>query len=453
MSKIMIANRGEIASRIIRSCRALRLGCVAVYSDVDEASKHVAEADEAFYIGQGPASQSYLNGAAIIDAARRASACAIHPGYGFLAEDARFAAAVEEAGLIWVGPTPRSILDMGDKQRARLLAQAAGVPVLPGSVRLDSDDERELLEAATLVGFPLLVKSAAGGGGIGMRRVDDSGELVASVKATRSLANKAFGNGSIYLERFIARARHIEVQVFGFGNGDAVHFFERDCSTQRRYQKIIEESPAHGLPADVLEQLQRAAVSLCKQERYRGAGTVEFIVDTDTHAFFFLEMNTRIQVEHPVTEMTSGVDLVALQLQLALGLPLQVTRQEQVKRSGHAIESRIYAERPAKNFLPSTGRLALLSFPSGDPSVRVDTGVRQGDTITPFYDPMIAKLVVHAEDRHLAIEKMMAALQATVIQGVETNIDFLQRVLSHPAFLAGALFTGFVDQEKAALLS
>jgi 3-methylcrotonyl-CoA carboxylase alpha subunit len=452
MKKVLIANRGEIACRIIRSCRALGLRTVAVHSDADAGAWHVAAADEAVALGGNAPLESYLRVERVLEAARSTGADAVHPGYGFLAENDAFARAVHDAGMVWVGPTPESIVDMGDKERARLLAKAAGVPILPGSARFAPGDNAGLAQAGEAVGFPLLVKAAAGGGGIGMRRVDGSADLGAAVEATQGMAQRAFGDGTVYLERFIARARHVEVQVFGFGDGRAVHVHERDCSIQRRFQKIVEESPAPGLPAAVRDRMFEAAVALCRQERYRGAGTVEFVVDADTFEFFFLEMNTRIQVEHPVSEMNTGLDLVGMQLQLAAGLPLPVRGQADVVARGHTIECRLYAERPAKGFLPSTGTLARLHLPESDATLRIDCGVREGDKVTHFYDPMIAKVIAHGDDRDAAIGRMLAALEAIEIAGVETNRDFLRRTIAHPAFRAGTVSTGFVDAHKAELL-
>ena len=389
----------------------------------------------------------------MLEAARATGADAVHPGYGFLAENDDFARAVAAAGLTWVGPTPESIVDMGDKERARLLAKGAGLPVLPGSARFGPGDLAGLDAAGAEVGFPLLVKAAAGGGGIGMRRVDRPEDLAAAVQATQGMAQRAFGDGTVYLERYIARARHVEVQVFGFGDGTAIHAHERDCSIQRRFQKIVEESPAPGLPAAVRDAMCASAVALCHQERYRGAGTVEYVVDAETFDWYFLEMNTRIQVEHPVTEMNTGLDLVGMQLQLAGGRPLPVRTQDAVAPRGHAIECRLYAERPAKGFLPSTGTLARLALPLEAEGVRVDTGVREGDAVTHHYDPMIAKLIAHGADRGQAIERMLAALAATRIEGVETNRAFLEKVVGHPEFRAGRVSTGFVEQHRAALLA
>ncbi len=482
IKRILIANRGEIACRVIRSARALGIETVAVHSEADAGAQHVALADRSVPIGPAPAKQSYLVIERLIDAALATGADAVHPGYGFLSENAQFARAVQSAGLIWIGPDPQSIDDMGDKECARGLAQRAGVPVLPGSPRfappplagdtappaagavaagatatpatsLDEDTMAALQAAATRVGFPLLVKAAAGGGGIGMRRVDRLEDLAAAVAATQSMAARAFGDGAVYLERFIARARHVEVQVFGFGDGRGLHLHERDCSVQRRFQKVIEESPAPGLSAATREAMTRAAVRLVERERYRGAGTVEFVVDADSAEFFFLEMNTRIQVEHPVTEMTTGVDLVGLQILLAAGAPLPVDAQGDIRPQGHAIECRVYAERPQKNFLPSTGVLSRFSAPAEDDSLRIDSGVREGDAVSHFYDPMIAKVISRGPDRAAAIARMQAALADFAIEGVETNLPFLQRALAHPAFAAGKITTAFIDRHRAELLA
>ncbi len=452
VGRVLIANRGEIACRIVRSCRALGLESVAVHSDPDADALHVELADHRVSIGGTSPADSYLRADAMLAAARQSGAGAIHPGYGFLAENHRFAEAVQAAGLVWVGPAPKSIEDMGDKERARLLAKAAGVPVLPGSARFAPGDSGGLAEAAVQVGFPLLVKAAAGGGGIGMRRVDAPEQLAAAVEATQSMAQRAFGDGTVYLEHFVAQARHVEVQVFGFGDGHGVHVHERDCSIQRRFQKIVEESPAPGLDPATRARMCDAAAALCRQERYRGAGTIEFVLDARSQAFYFLEMNTRIQVEHPVSEITTGLDLVGMQLQLATGRPLPVREQAEIRQRGHAIECRIYAERPAKGFLPSTGTLAVFRMPAQDATLRIDCGVREGDRITHHYDPMIAKLIAHGADRASAIERMLAALSAVAIEGVETNVAFLKRTIAHDAFRAGDVRTDFVERHKAELI-
>jgi 3-methylcrotonyl-CoA carboxylase alpha subunit len=452
ITKVLIANRGEIACRVIRSCRRLGLKTVAVYSEADARSLHVASADEAVAIGPAPAKQSYLVIDNILKAARDTGADAIHPGYGFLAENSDFAKAVAHAGLVWIGPTPETIDDMGDKERARLLAKAAGVPILPGSGRFVPGDPDGLEAAGQAVGYPLLVKAAAGGGGIGMRRVDGPGDLKAVVESTQTLAEKAFGDGSVYLEKLIEKARHIEIQVFGFGDGRGVHMFERECSIQRRYQKIVEESRAPNLPLETLSKMAESAVALVRQERYRGAGTIEFVVDAVSGNYYFLEMNTRIQVEHPVTEAITGLDLVGLQIKLAGGDALREVTQDGISAKGHAVELRIYAENPAKNFMPSPGPLKTFRLPLASDGLRVDTGVREGDQISFHYDPMIAKMIAHGSSRLAAIDRMLKALDETAIEGVATNIAFLKKLLSHPAFRAGDCWTGFIPAHAAELL-
>jgi 3-methylcrotonyl-CoA carboxylase alpha subunit len=453
MDRVLIANRGEIACRIIRSCKALGLETVAVYSEADQDALHVALADGAEPIGPAAARQSYLNIDAVLAAARAAQADAIHPGYGFLAENSRFAERVEFEGLTWIGPQPKTIEDMGDKERARLLAKAAGVPVLPGSPRFAPADLSGIEEEAGRVGYPLLVKAACGGGGIGMQRVEEAEKLRGVVESTQKMAERAFGDGTVYLERFIPKARHVEIQVFGLGDGHAVHLFERDCSIQRRYQKIIEETPAPELAEETRGAMNAAAVALAAQERYRGAGTIEFVVDATTKEFFFLEMNTRIQVEHPVTEMTTGRDLVALQIRLARGDDLSDLTQDRIRQDGHAIECRIYAENPTRMFLPSPGALEVFRLPEPGAGIRIDAGVRAGDRITPHYDPLIAKLVCHGADRDQAIERSLAALRASAIEGIHSNLQFLIRVLEHPAFRAGDVHTGFVDAHRPQLMT
>ena len=451
IDKVLVANRGEIACRIIRACRKLGLASVAVYSEADAGALHVELADEACAIGPSDARDSYLRADKLLDAARRSGADAVHPGYGFLSERPSFATAVTKAGLVWIGPSAKNIADMGDKERARVLATRCDVPIVPGSGRFDAPDLAGIEDAAAQVGYPLLVKASAGGGGIGMRRVDDVSALRATALATQSMAAKAFGDGTVYLERFIPVARHVEVQVFGFGDGRAVHFHERDCSTQRRFQKIIEESPAPGLPVAVRERMADAALRLCAAQRYEGAGTVEFIVDGTSFEFFFLEMNTRIQVEHPVTEMNTGRDLVALQIDFARGA-LAGLEQGAIATRGHAIECRIYAENPAKHFLPSPGMLERFTLPSQSAHVRIDAGYRAGDRVTHFYDPLIAKLVCHGDDRAEAIDRMLDALSRTEISGVTTNVAFLRATLSHSDFRAGDVSTGFVDAHRAELV-
>jgi acetyl/propionyl-CoA carboxylase alpha subunit len=452
MKKIVIANRGEIACRIARSARSLGLETVAVYSEADANSLHVEMADEAYPIGPPPARESYLVGNRILDIARTSKADGVHPGYGFLAENAGFAQAVIASGMTWVGPRPKTIEDMGDKERARDIAKAAGVPVLPGSPRFGKGDLAGLVEAAQEVGYPILIKAVAGGGGIGMRPASDPDELIELVEATQSIAERMFGDGAVFIERYIASARHVEVQVFGFGDGHVIHLHERDCSIQRRFQKVIEESPAPGLPDALRERMTAAAAALCRHERYRGAGTVEFIVDADSLEFFFLEMNTRIQVEHPVTEMNTGLDIVAMQIDLARDT-LPAMSQVDIRHDGHAVECRIYAENPEKNFMPSPGKLEVYQLPAQSELLRVDTGFRQGDEITPFYDPMIAKVICHGATREAAIEEMTRAIDLIEIEGVKSNVAFLARVLRHDAFRAGRVSTRFINDFGSELLS
>ena len=452
MRRVLIANRGEIACRVIRACKALGLETVAVHSEADAGAMHVQMADVAVPIGPPPAVQSYLVVERILAAAKQHGADAVHPGYGFLSENTDFARAAEAAGVTWIGPTPESIEDMGDKERAREIAKAAGVPILPGSARFAPGDLGGLAAAAQAVGFPLLVKAIGGGGGIGMRRVDTPEALEAAVVATQQQAAKSFANANVYLERFVPRARHVEIQVFGYGDGDAVHLFERECSIQRRFQKIIEESPAPGLPPEIPARMAKSAAALAAHQRYRGPGTVEFIVDADTLDYYFLEMNTRIQVEHPVTEMITGWDLVQQQILLAAGRAVKVAQGE-IERRGAAIECRLYAENPAKNFMPSPGKLEAFALPQDMADVRIDTGVREGDSITPYYDPMIAKMIAWGVDRNAALERMLAALQASRITGVKNNLEFLKVVLAHAEFRAGRIDTNLIERERAALLA
>ncbi len=452
MQKLLIANRGEIACRIMRSARSLGIATVSVYSEADAAARHVAEADEALPIGPAAAKESYLVADKIIAAARESGADAIHPGYGFLAENPSFAQAVEDAGLVWVGPTADSIAAMGDKERARTIARDAGLPIVPGSARLTADDLSGLDEMAQAVGFPLLVKASAGGGGIGMRQVDDPTKLADVVGATQTMAERAFGDGTVYLEKLVLQPRHVEIQVFGHGDGRGFHLMERECSVQRRFQKIVEEAPSPAVDPALRARMTDAALALVERERYRGAGTVEFILAPDGD-FYFLEMNTRIQVEHPATEMITGLDLVGLQLRLARGEDLSGLSVPAAGPEGHAIECRIYAENPDRNFLPSPGLLERFAPPPEGDGIRLDTGVAEGDRITPHYDPMIAKLVAHGGDRAAAIDKMLTALGEFRIEGIVTNIDFLRRVVAHDAFRAGHTHTGFVDEHRPDLMA
>ncbi|MHA3904968.1 acetyl-CoA carboxylase biotin carboxylase subunit [Castellaniella sp. WN] len=447
LRKVLIANRGEIACRVIRACRGLGIATVAVYSDADVGAPHTRMADESVHIGPPRSQHSYLDTEKILKAARSSGADSIHPGYGFLSENDVFAEAVMNAGLTWIGPDPESIRKMGDKQSARLLAIEAGVPVAPGSRRLNDADTENIAAEAAKIGYPLLIKASAGGGGIGMRQVFEPGQLKAAFETTQSQARAAFGCGDVFLEKLVARARHVEVQIFGFGS-HAIHIHERDCSTQRRFQKVIEEAPAPDIPNPVRRRLQEAAVALSTAVGYRGAGTVEFILDVDVGDFYFLEMNTRIQVEHPVTEMITGLDLVAMQLRYACG-ELQPLRQEEVVARGHALECRVYAENPAKHFMPSPGKLQELVLPAQDiHGVRVETGYVEGSEISIYYDPLIAKVITHGADRTEAIGKMVAALSRTSIGGVRTNIEFLTRCLNHPDFRAGKMTTNFIADHQ-----
>jgi len=446
MKRVLIANRGEIACRIIRACKELGLETVAVFSDADANSLHVAMADASYHVGPSPSAASYLNVDRILEAARHTRADALHPGYGFLSESTDLARRAELEGLIWVGPSLDSLRAMGDKQRARCIAQAAGVPVLPGSRRFDMGELDGLEEAAEAVGFPLLVKATGGGGGIGMRRIDSIESLRPTVEATQILAQKNFGDGTIYLERFISMARHIEVQVFGYGARPSIHLMERECSVQRRFQKIVEESPAPSLPNAVRARMTEAAVALATAQHYRGAGTVEFVCDAGSSEFYFLEMNTRIQVEHPVTEMTTGCDLVREQLRFA-GRVHQEIDQADVVPKGVAIECRIYAENPKRSFAPSPGKLTRFLLPQGMSDVRIETGYREGDVVTPYYDPLLAKVIGFGLTRSAARRTLLEALAECRIGGVHNNVEFLRAVIRHPRFVAGQVDTNFVDRE------
>jgi 3-methylcrotonyl-CoA carboxylase alpha subunit len=455
-AKILIANRGEIACRVIRTARRLGIATVAVYSDADRDARHVRLADEARHIGPAAARDSYLNVVALLDAARATCAEAVHPGYGFLSENGGFAAACAKAGLVFIGPTPESIAAMGDKAAAKALMGKAGVPLLPGYHDEDQDPARLAAEAAK-IGFPVLIKASAGGGGKGMRIVRAAAEFGAALQGAQREARAAFGDSRVLIEKYLERPRHIEIQVFGDSHGSVVHLFERDCSVQRRYQKVLEEAPAPGMTAERRRAMGEAAVSAARAIGYRGAGTVEFISESATDSagalngrFYFMEMNTRLQVEHPVTEMITGLDLVEWQLRVAAGEPLPLA-QDAIAIRGHAIEARVYAERPEKNFLPSTGRLLHLAFPAPSDAVRIDTGVEPGAEITPWYDPMIAKLVVHGADRREALARLRGALAATEIAGVGSNVEFLARVAACRSFSEGDLDTTLIERERANL--
>ena len=433
--RLLIANRGEIAVRIVRACRERGITAVAVHEADDRAAMHVVLADEAREV------TSYLDRDAIVAAA--AGGDAVHPGYGFLAEDPELAAAVERAGVVWVGPPPAAMRTLGDKIEARRLAEAAGLPVAPGYAGVDLADETLVREAGRL-GFPLLVKAAAGGGGRGMRRVEDAAGLQPALEAARREAEAAFGDGRVYLERALPAVRHVEVQVLCDAHGGAIHLGERDCSLQRRHQKVIEEAPSPAVDADLRRALGDAAVAIARAAGYRGAGTAEFLLGEDGR-WWFLELNARLQVEHPVTEAVAGIDLVHAQLDIAAGQPLQVG-QGDVEPRGHAIECRVYAEDPAAGFVPATGRLVRFDVPRW-PGVRVDAGVRAGDAVGVRCDPLLAKVIAHAEDRDACIDRMTAALAETVVLGVTANVGFLRWVLAHAAFRAGAADTGFVERE------
>jgi acetyl-CoA carboxylase, biotin carboxylase subunit len=439
--KLLVANRGEIAMRITRACHELGIKTVAVYSDADRCAPHVRYADEAFHIGPSPARDSYLRIDKLIDIARRSGAQAIHPGYGFLAERAEFAQACFDAGLVFVGPSPQAIQAMGDKQRARQTVIAAGVPVVPGTEPGLNDDE--LQAAAEAMGYPVLVKAAAGGGGKGMRPVYDPERLMDALAAARREAEAAFGDGTVYLEKMIGEARHIEIQVLADVHGNYISLGERECSLQRRHQKVIEEAPSFVVDETLRQRMGEVAIAAAKAVDYVNAGTIEFLVDRDRN-FYFLEMNTRVQVEHPVTELVTGVDIVQEQLRVARGRKLRYT-QDDVTIRGWAIECRINAEDPYNNYLPSTGTITTIRLPSG-PAVRVDTGVYPGYEVTPFYDSMISKLICYGETRGEAVLRMRRALEEYRIMGVKTNIPFHQHMMDSHRFLSGQFDTNFVEE-------
>ncbi|MFH1724331.1 MAG: biotin carboxylase N-terminal domain-containing protein [Elusimicrobiota bacterium] len=437
--KLLIANRGEIAVRIMASARELGIRCVAVHSDVDRKSRHVLAADEAYEIGEAPPLKSYLDREKLVATAKRVGCDAIHPGYGFLAEDPAFAKAVRDAGLVFVGPEAETICVMGDKVKSKRIMREAGVPVVPAV----SDLENGGLERIAKLGYPVIVKAAAGGGGKGMRVVDEPEQLEPALEACRREAYKAFGDGRIFVEKYIVRPRHIEFQILADAHAGVVHLFERECSVQRRHQKVIEETPSTALTEATRAAMAKAAVKAAKAVGYKNAGTVEFIFkEPDT--FYFLEMNTRIQVEHPVTEMTTGIDLVRQQLLLATGERLGFGQRD-VRRRGHAIECRVYAENPENNFLPSAGRVFLHKEPSG-PNIRNDSGLNETDEISTFYDPIISKLVAYGATREEARARMLCALRDYVVLGVSTNIGFLADVLRHPDFIAGKTYTGLIPE-------
>jgi acetyl/propionyl-CoA carboxylase alpha subunit len=451
-NKVLIANRGEIAVRVMRTCREMGVRTVAVYSDADARARHVAEADEAVAIGGAAPSDSYLRGARIIDAARAAGAEAIHPGYGFLSENDEFADDCRRAGIAFIGPPAAAIATMGSKTGARRLMQQAGVPVVPGEAPGDQSDAA-LVAAVERIGRPALVKPSAGGGGIGMRVVAAGAEVRAEIQAARRAAEHAFGDGTLYVERLIERPRHVEIQVFADDHDQCVSLFERECSLQRRHQKVIEESPSPVMTADLRRQMGEAAVAAARAAGYRNAGTVEFLVEDDDSGgprFYFLEMNTRLQVEHPVTEQVLGLDLVRAQLAVAAGQPLPF-RLDRLAQRGHAIEMRVYAEDPAQGFLPQAGPLLLYREPRG-PGIRVDSGVVEGSEVSVHYDPLIAKLIVTAETRAAALARADRALGEFAVLGIVTNIPVLRQLVRHPEVRAGRLDTALLDRMLPSLV-
>jgi len=449
---VLIANRGEIACRIARTAKRLGLRTIAVYSEADSAALHVRLADEAHPIGPAPAADSYLRINALIAAARAAHAECIHPGYGFLAENADFAQACIDAGIVFVGPKPAAIRAMGLKNSAKALMEKAGVPVVPG-YHGDMQEPKFLKQKAYEIGYPVLIKAVAGGGGKGMRRVDRHADFDAALAAAMREAKAAFGDERVLIEKYVNAPRHIEMQVFADRHGNAIHLNERDCSLQRRHQKVIEEAPAPGMSAQLRAAMGEAAVAAAKAAGYEGAGTVEFIADgtggLKQDRFWFMEMNTRLQVEHPVTEAVTGLDLVEWQFRIAVGEKLPL-KQEQVKLDGHAVEARLYAEDPERGFLPSTGRLIALKFPQGE-GLRVDTGVEEGSEVTPFYDPMLAKLIAHGNSRHEALDRLAGALDNTIVVGPRSNAGFLAALCRAEGFRKGDFDTGFIDRSLAAL--
>ncbi len=446
MHKVLIANRGEIAVRIIRACREMQISPVAVYSECDRAALHVRYADEAYPIGPSAPRDSYLRIDRILDVAKRAGADAVHPGYGFLAENEEFAAAVRDAGLVFIGPSPEAVALMGNKTAARDAAVRAGVPVVPGTAEpLGSDvSDADIARTAATIGYPLLVKAVAGGGGKGMRTVTSAADLVDAVRAARSEAGAAFGDAAVYLERRIPRPRHIEVQLLGDHFGTVLPFVERECSIQRRHQKVVEETPSLAVTPELRDAITTAAAKVARSVGYTNAGTIEFLLD-ENGAFYFLEMNTRLQVEHPVTEMVTGVDLVRWQMRIAAGERLTLDAQRLLQPHGHAVECRIYAEDPDNGFLPSPGRIQHLRVPAG-PGIRDDSGATAGLDVPIFYDPLISKLIAWAEDRPMAIARMQRALGEYVVTGIKTTVPFFTWLFAQPEFLSGAFHTTYLDE-------
>ncbi len=451
---VLIANRGEIACRIMHTAKRLGMRTIAVYSVADADALHVLEADEAHLLGPAPANESYLRADKILEIAQYAHADCIHPGYGFLSENAEFAEACEDAGIVFVGPTAAAIRAMGLKDAAKKLMVGAGVPVVPGYHGADQDPKALAKEAAK-IGYPVLIKAVAGGGGKGMRRVDDAKDFEAALNGAIREGEKAFGNGHVLIEKYIEKPRHIEIQVFADSHGNVVHLFERDCSLQRRHQKVVEEAPAPGMPDALRDVMGKAAVDAAKAIDYRGAGTIEFIVDASkaltADGFFFMEMNTRLQVEHPVTEEITGQDLVAWQFAVAAGEELPLS-QVHLEIEGHAVEVRLYAENPSRKFLPSTGTLHHLKFPEEDGFIRIETGVTEGDTVSVYYDPMLAKVIAWDATREKAIDRLVTALRELEVAGVKTNASFLAEAVDHTAFRAGDIDTGFIENHLSDLV-
>src|SRR6476660_60808 len=442
-STLLIANRGEIACRVIRSARAMGLRTVAVYSEADRDAMHVAMADEAVLLGPAPARDSYLDIDKVIAAARRTGAEGIHPGYGFLSENAAFAQACADAGLVFVGPTAAMMTAMGSKSGAKALMEKAGVPLVPG-YHGEAQDEAILAEAAGKIGFPVLVKASAGGGGRGMRVVNSAAELAAAIVSAKREAKAAFGDDRMLVEKYVQNPRHIEVQIIGDSHGNLLSLFERECTLQRRHQKVIEEAPSPTLNAAQRETVSAAARKAAGAVNYVGAGTIEFV--SDGKDVFFIEMNTRLQVEHPVTELITGVDLVEWQLRVAFGEALPL-KQDEIKLNGHAVEARVYAENPAKNFMPSVGKISTWRLPSETGGLRIDSGYRQGDTVSPYYDAMLAKMIAWAPTRDVAIERLNRGLEESDVRGIVTNIPFLSALMTHPDVRANAIDTGFIERE------
>ena len=448
-STILIANRGEIACRVIRTCQRMGIRAIAVYSDADKDALHVAMADTAIPIGGNSASESYLNAEAVLATARESGAEAVHPGYGFLSENADFAEACQAAGITFIGPPTAAIRAMGSKSAAKTMMGDAGVPILPG-YHGDAQDMDTLREAAAGIGYPVLLKPSAGGGGRGMRLVERAEELDFAVESARREAASSFGDDTLLIEKYLAAPRHVEIQVFADNSGNTIHLFERDCSVQRRHQKVIEEAPAPGLSDDLRAAMGKAAIAAARAVGYAGAGTVEFLLD-EGGGFYFMEMNTRLQVEHPVTEMITGLDLVEWQLRVAAGEKLPAD-QKKIRANGHAIEVRLYAEDPEQDFIPAAGRLSHLRLPEESDVIRIDSGVREGDSVTAYYDPMIAKLIAHGTDRAEALDRLRAAMARVRIAGLATNAGFLATALLHPEFAAGGVDTGFIERHAAALM-